>query len=70
MTVPAKMNFFFTQYRLMKPKVIWALFVIVLVSCKEKPIGTSQDKVKEIPRKFLPFQKVNLDDLSGFPKNR
>ena len=52
----------------MKSKVILALFVIVLFSCKEKSIETSKEEVIEIPKKFLPFQKVSLDDLSAFQK--
>ena len=46
---------------------IYLLFVCILViSCKEKTVEVPSESKKIVPPKFLPFQKVGLEDLSAF----
>jgi len=50
----------------MRIKIYPLLAFILIISCKEKTVETPTEESKSIPIAFLPFQKINLDDLSAF----
>lgn len=50
----------------MRIKIYALLTFILILSCKEKAVEIPMEEVKTVPVAFLPFQKINLDDLSAF----
>ncbi|WP_149276861.1 3-keto-disaccharide hydrolase [Pareuzebyella sediminis] len=50
----------------MKISILFALTGILLLSCSEKPKETSIVETKTLPLDYLPFQEIELKDLSAF----
>lgn len=50
----------------MRIKTFAALFFALIISCKEKTVDTPGKEAKVKPKRFLPFQPVDLTDLSAF----
>lgn len=50
----------------MRIKIFIALFFVLIISCKEKTVEIPAKTVKIEPLKFLPFENVELNDLSSF----
>jgi len=50
----------------MNTKVLLLLWVVILVSCSEKPKKVQEKVFENKPDNYLPFKSVNLQDLNSF----